>query len=147
MSALTEYLNSTTPRMRDMLMHRADNTRAVSVRLSHMKMVDGNATDGLLLSQIFYWYDLRFDPETRSMQPPRVQYKRDGRYWVVRTLEQWSMDTGLKYGTLRESFKRLENMGLIVRRRMLMPLYNKQMTGTSLNWDAYESALDQENNE
>lgn len=74
-------------------------------------------TEALLLAQIDYWLE-------------RSHKFSGGRFWVYNTLEEWGRQLGVSASRVKQAARRLEEMGLIERRRLNRAPYDRTLSYT-----------------
>jgi len=71
--------------------------------------IAGDLVAGVLLSQIIYWW---YIPGKDGKTKLRV--KKNGKYYLVKNLDEWWNECRIKKDTAKRKLKHLENKGLIV---------------------------------
>lgn len=79
----------------------------IYVPRAYMEFFDGDATDALLFSQIFFWH-------VPYAGKPKMQHWHKDHLWIVKQYGEWESETGIKERTIKRSMERIEKSGLIV---------------------------------
>lgn len=84
------------------------NDRVIAVRPSVIRLVKGNVTDAIILTQLFYWFGLNND---------KVKDKTtiiiDEEKYVAKSYNDWEKETGIPKSTVRNCVRRLKDKKLI----------------------------------
>lgn len=93
----------------------ADKDRVVVLHLDLAARI--GRTEALLLAQIDYWLE-------------RSHKFVAGRFWVYNTLDEWGRQLGVSASRVKQAARRLEEMGLIERRRLNRAPYDRTLSYT-----------------
>ena len=86
---------------------------------------EGNPRDMILLAQLIYWWTPYNNANPDDSRAFRISVFKQGHMWLAKTLLEWEEETCVKSFTVRRSFERMEEKGLITTGRFL---FNNQHT-------------------
>lgn len=115
---------------RDAFINQERSTRdVVLVRRVFVEMA-GSITDGVLLSQIVYWYLPNKSGKTK------LRVEKHSHKWIAKQHSEWDAEIGMKERQAKRALKRLSNKGLIETRAMRFN--GLSTTHIRIQWGAFE---------
>jgi hypothetical protein len=108
-------------------------SEGVFVRRDHVLLCEGNASDALIFSQIFYWHSLN------KHNKVRLSTEKDNHLWVAKNHTDWETETGLKTRTVRDCLNRMKKSGLI--HYMVSGFDGKRTPHIRINWQMYSQKM------
>lgn len=81
------------------------NDRVIAVRPSVIRLTNGNVTEAVILSQLFYWFGLNDSDKTTVII--------DEEKYLAKSYNDWSNECGVPKSTVRNALKRLRDKEFI----------------------------------
>lgn len=101
-----------------------------------LRICKSNPFDGIILSQIMYWADV--DKERQ----PRMQHRRNGHLWIVKTHKEWAAEVELEVSTIGGCLRRLASKTFIIMERHKSPFHQMQVVSfVRPNWPVMMAAI------
>lgn len=86
-----------------------ESARGVFLQLPYMFALNDPVV-AIVCSQIHYWYLPSRDGKSK------LRIKKDGNFWIAKSREEWSLETGLTDAQVRRALNVLADKGVIEKR-------------------------------